>query len=118
MQILSNLKSEYIETCAEFKRGEKVEVSFRNGTKKEAFIGNISVDFNNKLKYDFHKVKNDGTASQHHHHFYIYESVKSLEKTDNIPLDKTHSGLEAKPFSFIDAFSKKPNKVKDYLPAK
>lgn len=74
------LKSEYIKTCSEFSRGEKVEVSFKNGTKKEAFIGNISIGFKNNLLYDFYKVKNDGTVSQHQYHFYIYESVKSLDK--------------------------------------
>lgn len=72
------LRNAYISANAEFKIGDKVEVSFKNGIKKEAIIGNIKVGFNNKVSYVFMKVKKDGTASQHTHHFYIYESVKLL----------------------------------------
>ncbi len=62
-----NLDQEYIETNAEFKIGEKIEIiSEKNDDKPRfAFVSEIKIDsWNLNFEYVLLKCKKDGTASQ------------------------------------------------------
>lgn len=60
---ISELKKEYIDQNAEFKIGDKIEISYRD-RKDIAIIKSRSVNYLNEVEYQCFKIKKDGEISK------------------------------------------------------
>lgn len=62
---LKGLNSEYIENNSPFSIGELVSVIDINGTSERGIVSGYEVTYLNKVEPIVHKIKKDGSKSQH-----------------------------------------------------
>lgn len=82
---LRKLEKSYISCLTPFTEDEKVKLILKNGTEQEAFISKISIDYiyEDRVNYEFKKVKKDGTKS--HISFYKWDVEKILKLDEQTP---------------------------------
>lgn len=74
---ISELKANYINENSLFEIGEKVIVSSL-GNKRYAFIKKRYIGYNNEIKYDLFKCKNDGSPSKVNDYVFYFEKIEKI----------------------------------------